>query len=172
MINTYRLNPGEYLTVTACRRNLAGDVGAIMRVHAFLEQWGLINYQVRSSSGKHHHPKLNLSRSTPILDQRPLVLLLLATSGSPSTLLVACPTSCIPGSSPAPAPYLKPTASFLILPTSTSAKPSITPPLALPSPFLPKMRQNSPAPMATYPNPRLMCVRLAVPIAQRQDITR
>ena len=49
MINTYRLNPTEYLTVTACRRNLAGDVCAIMRVHAFLEQWGLINYQVSSS---------------------------------------------------------------------------------------------------------------------------
>jgi SWI/SNF related-matrix-associated actin-dependent regulator of chromatin subfamily C len=47
MIHTYRLNPSEYLTVTACRRNLAGDVCAIMRVHAFLEQWGLINYQVR-----------------------------------------------------------------------------------------------------------------------------
>ena len=46
MINTYRLNPSEYLTVTACRRNLAGDVCAVMRVHAFLEQWGLINYQV------------------------------------------------------------------------------------------------------------------------------
>ncbi|EOD52403.1 putative rsc complex subunit protein [Neofusicoccum parvum UCRNP2] len=46
MVNTYRLNPAEYLTVTACRRNLAGDVCAIMRVHAFLEQWGLINYQV------------------------------------------------------------------------------------------------------------------------------
>lgn len=50
MINTYRLNPSEYLTVTACRRNLAGDVCAVMRVHAFLEQWGLINYQVRSTS--------------------------------------------------------------------------------------------------------------------------
>jgi SWI/SNF related-matrix-associated actin-dependent regulator of chromatin subfamily C len=50
MVNTYRLNPAEYLTVTACRRNLAGDVCAIMRVHAFLEQWGLINYQVGSSS--------------------------------------------------------------------------------------------------------------------------
>lgn len=47
MLNTYRLNPAEYLTVTACRRNLAGDVCAIMRVHQFLEQWGLINYQVR-----------------------------------------------------------------------------------------------------------------------------
>jgi hypothetical protein len=46
MIHTYRLNPTEYLTVTACRRNLAGDVCAIIRVHAFLEQWGLINYQV------------------------------------------------------------------------------------------------------------------------------
>lgn len=49
MVNTYRLNPSEYLTVTACRRNLAGDVCAIMRVHAFLEQWGLINYQVTSA---------------------------------------------------------------------------------------------------------------------------
>ncbi|XP_045118231.1 SWI/SNF complex subunit SMARCC2-like [Portunus trituberculatus] len=46
MIDTYRLNPTEYLTSTACRRNLAGDVCAVMRVHAFLEQWGLINYQV------------------------------------------------------------------------------------------------------------------------------
>jgi SWI/SNF related-matrix-associated actin-dependent regulator of chromatin subfamily C len=52
MVNTYRLNPVEYLTVTACRRNLAGDVCAIMRVHAFLEQWGLINYQVCLN----HHP--------------------------------------------------------------------------------------------------------------------
>jgi SWI/SNF related-matrix-associated actin-dependent regulator of chromatin subfamily C len=47
MVNTYRLNPSEYLTFTACRRNLCGDVCAIMRVHGFLEQWGLINYQVR-----------------------------------------------------------------------------------------------------------------------------
>jgi SWI/SNF related-matrix-associated actin-dependent regulator of chromatin subfamily C len=48
MVNTYRLNPTEYLTFTACRRNLCGDVCAIMRVHAFLERWGLINYQVRT----------------------------------------------------------------------------------------------------------------------------
>jgi SWI/SNF related-matrix-associated actin-dependent regulator of chromatin subfamily C len=46
MVNTYRLNPVEYLTFTACRRNLCGDVCAIMRVHQFLETWGLINYQV------------------------------------------------------------------------------------------------------------------------------
>ncbi|KAJ3101018.1 hypothetical protein HDU97_001718 [Phlyctochytrium planicorne] len=50
IINTYRLNPAEYLTVTACRRNLAGDVCAIIRVHNFLEQWGLINYQVDPDS--------------------------------------------------------------------------------------------------------------------------
>ncbi|XP_054262815.1 SWI/SNF complex subunit SMARCC2 isoform X2 [Macrosteles quadrilineatus] len=50
MIDTYRLNPTEYITSTAARRNLAGDVCAIMRVHAFLEQWGLINYQVDADS--------------------------------------------------------------------------------------------------------------------------
>ena len=50
MLDTYRLNPTEYLTVTAVRRNIAGDVCAIMRVHAFLEQWGLINYQVDADS--------------------------------------------------------------------------------------------------------------------------
>ncbi|KAF3985467.1 hypothetical protein FT663_05055 [Candidozyma haemuli var. vulneris] len=46
MINVYRLNPNEYLTLTSCRRNLVGDVGTIMRVHRFLTKWGLINYQV------------------------------------------------------------------------------------------------------------------------------
>uniref|UniRef100_A0AAX7TNL4 SWI/SNF related, matrix associated, actin dependent regulator of chromatin subfamily c member 2 n=1 Tax=Astatotilapia calliptera TaxID=8154 RepID=A0AAX7TNL4_ASTCA len=50
MIDTYRLNPQEYLTSTSCRRNLTGDVCAIMRVHAFLEQWGLVNYQVDAES--------------------------------------------------------------------------------------------------------------------------
>lgn len=54
MINTYRLNPLEYLTVTACRRNMTGDVCAIIRVHAFLEQWGLINYQVSTSIFIYH----------------------------------------------------------------------------------------------------------------------
>ena len=48
--DAYRLNPSEYLTVTACRRNLAGDVCAVMRVHAFMEQWGIINYQVDAES--------------------------------------------------------------------------------------------------------------------------
>ncbi|XP_032831421.2 SWI/SNF complex subunit SMARCC2-like isoform X2 [Petromyzon marinus] len=50
MIDTYRLNPQEYLSGMVCRRSLAGDVCAIIRVHAFLEQWGLINYQVDPDS--------------------------------------------------------------------------------------------------------------------------
>ncbi|KAJ3371497.1 hypothetical protein HDU91_005139, partial [Kappamyces sp. JEL0680] len=61
MINTYRLNPHEYLTVTACRRNLAGDVCAIIRVHAVLEQWGLLNYQVDPDS----KPTAVVSADTP-----------------------------------------------------------------------------------------------------------
>lgn len=46
ILNVYRLNPKEYLSVTAVRRNLAGDVTTIIRVHQFLEKWGLINYQI------------------------------------------------------------------------------------------------------------------------------
>ena len=69
MINTYRLNPSEYLTVTACRRNLAGDVCAIMRVHAFLESWGLINYQVNLRNAPCHSVLLTASKIDP--DTRP-----------------------------------------------------------------------------------------------------
>lgn len=46
MINTYRLSPFEYMTITAVRRNLAMDVASIIKIHAFLEKWGLINYQI------------------------------------------------------------------------------------------------------------------------------
>ena len=40
------MNPRSYLTATTCRRNLAGDVCAILRIHSFLEHWGLINFNV------------------------------------------------------------------------------------------------------------------------------
>lgn len=46
MINTYRLSPYEYLTITAVRRNVALDVASIVKIHSFLETWGLINYQI------------------------------------------------------------------------------------------------------------------------------
>lgn len=36
MLDSYRLNPTEYLTATACRRNLAGDVCAIIRCDFFI----------------------------------------------------------------------------------------------------------------------------------------
>ncbi|EFA83436.1 myb domain-containing protein [Heterostelium album PN500] len=51
MINTYQQNPYQYLTLTAVRRNLVGDVCSIMRVHSFLDHWGLINYFVNPDGG-------------------------------------------------------------------------------------------------------------------------
>lgn len=53
MVLTYRLNPYEYLTVSACRRVLAGDVCALMRIHAFLDYWGLINAFVPPAARPH-----------------------------------------------------------------------------------------------------------------------
>eukprot|EP00042_Codosiga_hollandica_P030862 m.181967 g.181967 ORF g.181967 m.181967 type:complete len:917 (-) comp53478_c0_seq1:90-2840(-) len=50
MIDTYRANPTEYLTISACCRQLVGEATTILRVHGFLEYWGLINYQVSLES--------------------------------------------------------------------------------------------------------------------------
>uniref|UniRef100_A0A672SHB6 SWI/SNF complex subunit SMARCC1-like n=1 Tax=Sinocyclocheilus grahami TaxID=75366 RepID=A0A672SHB6_SINGR len=81
MIDTYRLNPQEYLTSASCRRNLTGDVCALIRVHSFLEQWGLINYQVDAESrplpmGPPPTPHFNVLTDTPSglvpLQHRPL----------------------------------------------------------------------------------------------------
>ena len=46
IINLYRQNPVVYLTATACRRYLSGDVNGIIRLHSFLQKWGLINFKL------------------------------------------------------------------------------------------------------------------------------
>lgn len=98
MIDTYRLNPTEYLTFTACRRNLAGDVCAIMRVHAFLEEWGLINYQVNPSmrptpmgppSTSHFHVLVDTPSGLKPFEMNPKS----KTQGSSSTTGAATPTT-------------------------------------------------------------------------------
>ena len=44
----YREKPSDYLSASECRKRLPGDVCSIIRLHAFLEQWGLINFNVSS----------------------------------------------------------------------------------------------------------------------------
>ncbi|KAL1519578.1 hypothetical protein AB1Y20_023116 [Prymnesium parvum] len=44
IVGTYREQPTLPITVTECRRHIALDVGAVMRLHQFLEHWGIINY--------------------------------------------------------------------------------------------------------------------------------
>jgi hypothetical protein len=46
IINFYREAPRRYLTATECRRHIAVDVCSVIRLHSFLEHWGLINYNV------------------------------------------------------------------------------------------------------------------------------
>lgn len=46
MVHVYWQNPSQYLSYTACRRNLGGDACALMRVHQFLQQKGIINFMV------------------------------------------------------------------------------------------------------------------------------
>lgn len=60
IIELYRQNPRSYLTQTACRRNLAGDVCAILRIHSFLEHWGLINFNVDPAHLQHNAALSNI----------------------------------------------------------------------------------------------------------------
>ncbi|KAJ8905371.1 hypothetical protein NDN08_001878 [Rhodosorus marinus] len=46
MVESWRKTPEKYLSATFARRHLAGDACAILRVHVFLEHWGLINHGV------------------------------------------------------------------------------------------------------------------------------
>ncbi|CAD8175936.1 unnamed protein product [Paramecium octaurelia] len=48
IINLYYNTPNVYLTTTACRRQLAADACTIVRIHGFLNHWGIINSQVDS----------------------------------------------------------------------------------------------------------------------------
>lgn len=47
IINIYRETPRQYLTVTECRRRIiyTGDVAFLLKLHTYLEFWGLINFQ-------------------------------------------------------------------------------------------------------------------------------
>ncbi|CAN8062235.1 unnamed protein product [Agarophyton chilense] len=65
MIDVWRQNPEKYLTATAVRRHLAGDVCAILRVHAFLEHWGLINYGTEPESKPHLNSSMRSRYSRP-----------------------------------------------------------------------------------------------------------
>lgn len=49
IIKLYREAPNAYLSATVCRKNLPSDVCSIIRLHAFLEHWGLINFNVDPS---------------------------------------------------------------------------------------------------------------------------
>ena len=46
IINLYRENSTMYLSSNICRKHLPGDACAIIRIHAFLEHWGLINFKI------------------------------------------------------------------------------------------------------------------------------
>lgn len=52
MIDKYREDPARELTFTEARRWLAGDVGTLRRIHAFLHSWGLINAHARIRPGR------------------------------------------------------------------------------------------------------------------------
>lgn len=72
IIELYRQNPRAYLTATICRKNLAGDACAVLRIHAFQEHWGLINFNFDRANHNYSNmtskPSLHPDRVSAKLD--------------------------------------------------------------------------------------------------------
>ena len=61
MIQAWRSSTGSspvYTSITAVRRHLAMDVAGLLKIHSFLERWGLINWIAVSISLMHRIPLL------------------------------------------------------------------------------------------------------------------
>ncbi|KAL6780553.1 hypothetical protein ACKKBF_B12650 [Auxenochlorella protothecoides x Auxenochlorella symbiontica] len=56
MVSRYREDPSRELSFTEARRWLAGDVGTLRRLHAFLQSWGIINAHARVRARRGREP--------------------------------------------------------------------------------------------------------------------
>jgi len=50
IVSMYRQLPHRYLSATAARKTLVVDAAFAIRLHRFLERWGVINYNVQPQS--------------------------------------------------------------------------------------------------------------------------
>ena len=68
IINLYRENPSMYLSSKSCLKHLAGDTAAIMRIHGFLDHWGLINFKLNPKFKPNFIPKAFNFKSPIFID--------------------------------------------------------------------------------------------------------
>lgn len=66
IVKLYRENPAAYLSGTECRKKVAGDICSILRLHGFLEHWGLINFNAEHALKPPKHHML----SSGVLDEK------------------------------------------------------------------------------------------------------
>lgn len=68
IVNLYRENSSMYLSANTCRKHLAGDACAILRIHSFLEHWGLINFKFNIKFKPSFIPKTSNLKSPIYVD--------------------------------------------------------------------------------------------------------
>ena len=74
IINLYRENSTMYLSSNTCRKHLPGDACAILRIHAFLEHWGLINFKLNQKFKPNFIPKAFNFKSPIYIDSNLFML--------------------------------------------------------------------------------------------------
>lgn len=48
IVSLYAHNPSVYLSATDCRRKLSGDVCVVLKIHSFLDAFGVINFNIKA----------------------------------------------------------------------------------------------------------------------------
>jgi hypothetical protein len=66
MIKLYREQPQSYLSGTECRKKVTGDICSVLRLHGFLEHWGLINF----NADQHLKPPKHHLSGSGVLDEK------------------------------------------------------------------------------------------------------
>lgn len=67
LVNMFRSQPGKKVTIVRARNEVNCDVVNLIKIHAFLEKWGLINYKVDELK-EIHKAKRNINTTAPLID--------------------------------------------------------------------------------------------------------
>ena len=95
IVSLYSHNPSIYLSATDCRRKLSGDVCVVLKIHSFLDAFGVINFNTKAdcrpllsqASLSHWHENIIKKSMTP---EQPLSSSRVASSASVDSLGDEC----------------------------------------------------------------------------------
>lgn len=67
LVNMFREQPGKLVSIIRARKRVNCDIVSLIKIHAFLEKWGLINYRINELKGI-YKAKRNIKETITVVD--------------------------------------------------------------------------------------------------------